>query len=46
MFLIKEGMWGEHWQTHSGHGVPRTQGGRGVEAPEVSKPDFTGVTVP
>jgi hypothetical protein len=26
---IEWGMWGEHWQTRSGDGVHRTQGGQG-----------------
>jgi hypothetical protein len=26
---IEWGMWGEHWQTRSGYGVHRTQGGQG-----------------
>jgi hypothetical protein len=40
------GMWDENWQTWSGHGVHRTQEFRGIEAPEASRPDFTGVTIP
>jgi hypothetical protein len=39
-------MLGECWWTWSEYGVPRTQGVRGVKAPEASEPDFTGVTVP
>jgi hypothetical protein len=46
MFLIKLGMWSKKRWTQSRYGVHRSKEVRRVEAPEASRPDFIGVTVP
>jgi hypothetical protein len=42
---IEWGMCSENWWTQNGYEVHRIEEVRGVEAPEASGPDFTGVTV-